>query len=84
MIYHDPMERLIAEALQEIGEPFEFENAKSERLDFLIPKRQVFIEVKQFHSNRIARQMGRVDNIIAAQGKLAVQLLADLIKGKNI
>ena len=42
--------------------------------------KKIWIEVKQFHSNRITRQMSSVDNVIAAQGRIAVQYLADLIR----
>jgi hypothetical protein len=44
-------------------------------LDFYLPNHDVYIEVKQFHSDRISDQMGRVKNVIAVQGEKAVRLL---------
>lgn len=76
----DPMEGLIADALTRVGEPFERDTENSARLDFHLPRMGVHIEVKQFHSDRIAVQMGRVDDVIVAQGAKAVRLLAALIE----
>lgn len=73
----DPMERLIADALDSIGEPYQ---TNILALDFYLPNRDVFIEVKRMHSDRIAEQMSRADNVIAAQGVAAVSLLADMLR----
>lgn len=72
----DPMEAMISEALGRANLPFDVE---IKGLDFSIPSRGAFIEVKQFHSDRIADQMSRVTNVIAAQGSDAVRWLAELI-----
>ena len=74
----DPMERLVADALDSIGEPYQV-NVLA--LDFYLPDRDVFTEVKRMHSDRIAEQMSRADNVIAAQGVAAVKLLADMLRG---
>lgn len=76
----DPMESMIQKALEATQEPFLLERQNEPALDFYLPRRDVYIEVKQFHSPRIADQMARAPNIIAAQGKLAVQMLADLLR----
>ena len=77
----DPMERAIADALSGMGIQFEREK---DGLDFYLPGCGIYIEVKQFHSARIAEQMSRADNIIVAQGRKAVELLADMIEaGKS-
>ena len=74
----DPMELMIAEALDEAGEPYE--TGPPHRLDFYLPLRGVFVEVKQMHSPRIAAQMSTQPNVIVAQGAVAVRLLADLLR----
>lgn len=77
----DPMEKLIRDALIDIGEPFVEENKNLANLDFYLPRINVYIEVKQFHSKRISNQMERASNVIVAQGKEAVEALASMIKG---
>lgn len=77
----DPMEKLIRDALIDIGEPFIEENKNLANLDFYLPRINVYIEVKQFHSKRISNQMERASNVIVAQGKEAVEALASMIKG---
>lgn len=80
----DPMERLIAEALLEAGEPFMHEvPTGNRRIDFYLPNRDTYIEVKRFHSDRTDAQMSLCENIIAVQGKTAVLLLASLLRGLN-
>ena len=79
----DPMERRIREALTRAKLAFVDENdPKAVKLDFYVVPRRVHIEVKQFpaHNDRIARQMARVPYCIAAQGKFAVEWLAELIE----
>lgn len=79
---HDPMERIIAEALVEAGIAFETEaTGDTHRLDFYLPQLDLFIEVKRMHSPRIAEQTARVENVIVAQGLQAVQALAAAIRG---
>lgn len=77
----DPMEKLIRDALIDIGEPFIEENKNLANLDFYLPRINIYIEVKQFHSKRISNQMERASNVIVAQGKEAVEALASMIKG---
>lgn len=77
----DPMEKIIEEALASAGVRFE-RNALN--LDFLIKDYDVYIEVKQFHSNRIAEQMSRAENVIAVQGKTSAFLLAHILKGGKL
>lgn len=76
----DPMERLIAEALDRAGIDYvtDLGGGNPSNLDFRLSN-GVEIEVKRFHSPRIADQMARADNVIAAQGEDAVKFLADLI-----
>jgi hypothetical protein len=73
----DPMEMLVAEALARAGVRFEHDfSGKTKGLDFFLPEHDIFIEVKRFHSDRIGEQMSRAENVIAVQGKAAVEFLA--------
>ena len=81
----DPMEQHIEFALREIYEPFETDigGGNEAGLDFYLPSKGVHIEVKRFHSPRIAEQMSRADNVIVAQGEEAVRYLAYLIRSSH-
>ena len=76
----DPMEMIIEQALLDVGEPYLVDNETKCNLDFYLINHDVFIDVKQFHSPRISNQMSRAPNIIAVQGVVAVQMLADFIR----
>ncbi|MGO1079713.1 hypothetical protein [Inquilinus sp. CA228] len=70
-ILDDPMETIIAAALDAAGIAYKHDrvDAKaSQGLDFYLPEMDLYIEVKQFHSDRIAEQMSRAPNVIAIQG----------------
>lgn len=75
----DPMERLIAEALDYAGIRYETDCGGAAPLDFHLVDIGLHIEVKRFHSPRIAEQMARVENVIAVQGERAVRELAAMI-----
>jgi hypothetical protein len=76
----DPMEQLVTDALDKAGIEYSTEGEESNvGLDFYIPDCDLHIEVKQFHSNRIARQMARAENVIAVQGEASVRWLCALI-----
>jgi hypothetical protein len=76
----DPMERMIAEALDEACIAYSVEGENGQRLDFYLPEHELFIEVKQFHSDRIASQLRDTPNVIVAQGRPAVTALAALLR----
>ena len=84
-VINDPMERLIADALDEAGIGYEtgLGGGNPSCLDFRLDN-GIEIEVKRFHSPRVADQMARADNVIVAQGKGAVEFLAHLIRGGNV
>lgn len=77
----DPMERLIADALDGAGVSYETDSGGGNPLglDFFVPAWDLHIEVKRFHSARVAEQMSRAPNVIVAQGEVAVRRLAELI-----
>lgn len=77
----DPMEKLIADALDASATEYMTDHdGNPSGLDFRLSN-GVEIEVKRFHSERIAAQMACAPNVIAVQGKEAVEYLACLIYG---
>lgn len=78
--FADHLEKKVAEALDEVGIEFVHESENKEQvLDFYLPFFDVFIEVKQFHTDRISRQMSSKDNVIAVQGIKSVNLLVTML-----
>lgn len=76
----DPMEEIIRNALDRSPLIYvEEEHPDAKGLDFYLPFVGVHIEVKQFHSERIAEQMSRADNVIAIQGIGAAKLFAQML-----
>jgi hypothetical protein len=73
------MERMIADALDEAGVRYRTERDDPMELDFALPN-GVYIEVKQFYSNRSNEQLKRAPNVILAQGEGAVRFLANLLR----
>lgn len=79
----DPMERLVEAALRREGLRYiaDRNGRVPENLDFHLPDYDVFIEVKRFHSPRIAEQTARAANVIVLQGEEAVRLFSNLLRG---
>lgn len=84
MVSDDPMERIIRDALLSAGFRFVEGDRNDSKLDFYLPRFGLCIEVKQFHSDRISRQMKQADNVIVAQGAAAVRWLASLIAAGSL
>lgn len=80
----DPMEKLIRDAL--IATRTEFTESDTpagvinKGLDFHLTDFDIHIEVKQFHTPRIAEQMSRAPNVIAVQGRAAVEFMAEALR----
>ena len=78
--FADHLEKKLAEALDEVGIQFVHESENSEQeLDFYIPFFDVYIEVKQFHAERIARQMSSKDNVLDVQGMKSIDLFVTML-----
>lgn len=77
----DPIEKIVRTALDAAGISYQCagENHFDQTLDFYLPDYGTFIEVKQFHSERISRQMAQAPNIIAIQGRGAAETFARMI-----
>jgi hypothetical protein len=74
----DPIEAIVANALRGAGLDFTTGDGggNAADLDFYLTGYDVHIEVKQFHSPRIAKQMARAPNVIAIQGRAAAEWFA--------
>lgn len=68
----DPVEKIIEGALRKRGIRYEI-GQETYALDFYVPDLDVYIECKQFHTDRIAKQTARHPNIIVVQGVKAAQ-----------
>lgn len=77
----NPFEQQIERALLRAGEPFtsDHDGTNPSHLDFCLRNRDIHVEVKTMHSERVAEQMSRVSNVIVAQGANAIAYLAALI-----
>lgn len=76
----DPVEEIVAEGLRRAEIEFRVDDNVS-GLDFYLPGLDVYIEVKQHHSARIAEQMSRRPNVIAVQGMHAARKFVEMITG---
>lgn len=83
----DPIERIVATALRDSGISFIHEMddplGLTQRLDFYVPSLDLHIEVKQFHTPRVERQLSRVTNVILIQGRKAAEAFALMIAKKD-
>ena len=73
-----PIERRFEVICESAGIAYERDDERS-GLDFYLPDHDVFVEVKQFHSVRIAGQMARKLNVIAIQGVGAMEAFAKML-----
>lgn len=79
--YSDHLEKQIGEILQECSFVFTHESEVSEKqLDFKLKTSGVQIEIKQYHSDRIAKQLNQHENVIVLQGKKSVKFFCDLLR----
>lgn len=76
----DPVEAVVAAALDAAGIGYTRQPADTLGLDFYVPYWDLYIEVKRFHSVRISEQMPRAPNVIAIQGMGAATAFADLLR----
>jgi hypothetical protein len=79
--FADHLEAMVAAALTDNGIEFIHESQnKDQGLDFFLPLFDVYIEIKQYHSERISRQMASQNNVIALQGTKAVNFFIEVLK----
>lgn len=78
--FSDHLEREIAMALDNKGIRYIHESEKGGPvLDFYLPDFDVYIEIKQFHSDRINRQLASRENVVLLQGKKAVDFFKTML-----
>lgn len=75
----DPIEEIVMIGLDAAGIKYRVGGQNETGLDFDLASPLVSIEVKQFHSDRIAEQMSRAPNVIAIQGREAAKFFALLL-----
>lgn len=77
----DPMEKQFAMIcrLHDIRCERADQSKGSSGLDFFLPDYDVYVEVKRFHSPRIAEQMARRPNVVAIQGDGAMDAFAKIL-----
>jgi hypothetical protein len=76
---NDPIEKIVAEALEETGEYYIHESQNNEitkGLDFFLPESGIYIECKAYSSDRTARQLADKDNVVLLQGRGAAEFFA--------
>jgi hypothetical protein len=78
--FADHLEKQLANSLYEANIDFVHESESEViDLDLFLPGSQVYIEVKQYHTPRIAAQTERHENIIVLQGKESVNYFCSLL-----
>lgn len=77
----DPMEAVIERGLETAGIEYRRADANPRHLDFYLPGLDLYIEVKRFHTPRVAEQMARVPDIIVIQGMKAAVTFVKMISG---
>ena len=76
----DHLENAIEKALIEAKIKYK----TKQRLDFYLPQHDVYIEVKQYHSDRSNDQLKSQENVIFIQGKKAVELFCKMINPNKV
>jgi hypothetical protein len=78
-----PIESIVRSALEREGLAFTEDGKPGGdvncNLDFHLTDYGIHVEVKQFHSDRIAEHMARATNVIAIQGKEAAEFFAAIL-----
>ncbi len=72
----DPVEKIVAGVLDHRGIRYVHEH---KGLDFYLPDQDIYIECKQFHTDRSNGQLKRAENIILIQGIRAAEVFSVLI-----
>lgn len=75
----DLVEKPIAQMLERLGIEYEHDNIKSSGLDFYLPSYDIYIECKQFFSERIYRQTRDKRNVIVVQGQDSATFLEQIL-----
>ena len=80
----DPVEKVIADGLTELG--IEFEDNKdieNSSIDFYLPDFDLWIEVCQFYTPRKIKQLSCLDDVILIQGLPAAKAFIKLLQNQS-
>jgi|GEM_PF-6563015 len=84
----DPVELIVADALDYVGYAYDREVAhpdgRDRRIDFYVPALDLYIECKAMPTPRILNQLGEQTNIIVICGMRAAIGFSTLIKGPAV
>lgn len=76
----DPIEDIVERALLRAKLGFTKDGEGNTRgLDFHLTDFDIYIEVKQFHTDRVTEQMSRVSDVIVIQGRAAAEAFAKML-----
>lgn len=80
--YTDFLEQSVGETLEGGGVDFIHESEVKHEpvLDFELPEHDVHIEIKQFYSDRVIKQLKSKQNVIVLQGRKAVDFFNNHFK----
>lgn len=80
MTTDDPMELIVADGLKRAGIRFVHESDNKEQtLDFWLPESGIYIECKQFPTERTSAQIAPFSDVIVIQGRAAAHLFVSMI-----
>lgn len=80
--FADDLEEMVCKALYEADVEFTHES-EGAFLDFWIPKWHCYVEVKKFHTDRIAGQLYPHTDVILLMGKQSVKQFCNLLNQSN-
>jgi hypothetical protein len=75
----DPMEKGFEKLCDALRIKWERDDHRS-GLDYWLPELRVYVEVKRFHSPRIADQLSRRSDVIAIQGMNALDAFRKMVR----
>lgn len=78
--YSDYLEETIGDLLTKYNIRFIHES-QGAALDFYLPDHDIHIEVKQFHADRVLKQLAAQDNVILIQGRKSIEFLKTMLNG---
>lgn len=75
---NDPVERIIADALNNLGIEWE-QQQHNGALDFFLPNYNLHIECKQFYTERVTKQLELYPDVVLIQGRKAAEQFAIML-----
>lgn len=81
MTTNDPIELIVAKGLDFAGVKYTHESDnKKQSLDFHLPDVDVYIECKQFPTDRTSKQIAGFPNVIVIQGRRAAEMFVSMLR----